>query len=114
MTEQDPFHQKEPKPTDLDIKLFGGTMFDAENDQIGYYTLRTQAINKGERVFMVRTFDSDTGLVIDYYNGKKLIAYIDLDFDGSADVYVGDECITDKPLPICDAVTLVESLELAL
>lgn len=114
MIDQDPFHHKEPKPTDLDIKLFGGTLANAENNQETYYALRTQAINKGDPVFMVRTFDSDTGLVIDYYKGNKLIAYIDLEFDGSADVYVGDECINDKPLPISDAVALLESLKLAL
>lgn len=114
MIDQASFYLKEPKPTDLSIKLFGGNLINAEKDQDGYYTERMQAIGKGEPVFMVRTFESDTGLVIDYYKKNKLIAYIDLEFDGSADVYVGDECINDKPLPISDAVTLVESLDLAL
>lgn len=110
MTEQEYIHQIEPEPSDLEIKLFGGSMTDAEKDQESYYLQKINNIKKGKPVFMVRTFDCDTGLVIDYYNGNKLIACIDLEFDGNADVYVGEICKNDKPLPIGDAVELVESL----
>lgn len=99
-----------PKPTDLEIKLFGGHLSDADMSRGAYYEERIKSIKSGKPTFMVRNFDSDRGHVFDYYNDAKFVGMI-VSEDGQCEVYVGESLhlIHDDLLTVEEAVDLLEN-----
>lgn len=51
---------------------------DSSEKEVDYYKLAWEKIGKGETVWVRREFESDFGYVIDLYDDKRLIGFIDV------------------------------------
>lgn len=58
---------------------------------------------------MARTFDSDSGIIYDLYVDDKPVGRVEEDFGYGFDVYKGQIAITENPVPIEEAVALLEA-----
>jgi hypothetical protein len=98
------------QPKAIEDKLFGGFRDASEMHQDLYYHERRLQIKKGEPTFLVLNFDNDRGIIIYYFNNKKLIGFINHEYSLGTDVYTTVGCVTDKPIELEDAVAMIETI----
>jgi hypothetical protein len=94
--------QEEPgieQYADLTERLFKEIHNPRLDDQGKYYAERRARLGSGQPTWMVRTFQSDSGLVYDFYADFKKIGYIDEDYSSGVSAFIFE---ADGPRPISE------------
>jgi hypothetical protein len=62
-----------------------------EAGQYEYASKKAEEILSGERTLVVRNHEADLGFVLDCYDKAQLAAFIDVDENGVAEVFLADQ-----------------------
>ena len=77
-------------------------------NQNEYYEDALKRVNQGEEVLVIRSFEADSGIVLDYFKDSKYVGFIDYEYGVGADIYIDEKLITENPVDLEHAIKALQ------